>query len=91
MPIRLHWLTKSISATMQFRQPLFLALCMLASVVANAQKHDAFSFFGYILNNSDPKLGHYTIDFRMSPPKIVKQNKQINFATCCGSCSDSTG
>ena len=76
---------------MALRQIFFVVLSVFFVDVVEAQKHDAFSFFGYIIGGSDPKLGRYAIDFTVSPPKIIKQNKKINFSSYCGSCSDSLG
>jgi len=56
-----------------------------------AQKHDAFSFFGYENDSNLPLFGGGTIDFNYDPPKIFKEKKKIDFSTYCGACSDSVG
>ncbi len=53
---------------MRLRQIFFVVLSMLSGYAGSAQKHDAFSFFGYLSGASDPKLGRGVIDFRVSPP-----------------------
>jgi len=64
---------------------------MLYCATLPAQKHDAFSFFGYDNTSSHPLFGGGTIDFNFTPPKIFKQKKKIDFGSYCGSCSDSLG
>lgn len=56
-----------------------------------AQKHDAFSFFGYENDSNHPLFGGGTIDFNFEPPKIYKEKKKVDFGTYCGACSDSLG
>ena len=56
----------------------------------NAQKHDYNWVTGYEFNAPDP-FGNMRIDFNYSPPKVVKENLKMNFQSCRGSFSDSSG
>ncbi len=56
----------------------------------NAQKHDYNWVTGYEYNAPDP-FGNMRIDFNYSPPKVVKENLKMNFQSCRGSFSDSSG
>ena len=55
-----------------------------------AQKHDHNWVTGFEFNASDP-FGNMRIDFNYSPPKVVVENLKMNFQSCRGSFSDSSG
>jgi hypothetical protein len=55
-----------------------------------AQKHDYNWVTGYDYNYPDPS-GNMRIDFSYSPPKVFKENLKMNFQSCRGSFSDSSG
>ena len=70
---------------------LFLSITMTLLLTGlSAQQHDRLSFMGYG-SSIVPPLGGMVVDFRYSPPRITKQNNQINFYVSAGSCSDSSG
>jgi hypothetical protein len=71
----------------------FFSLLMLSGLALgnlNAQKHDYNWVTGYEYNAPDP-FGNMRIDFNYSPPKVVKENLKMNFQSCRGSFSDSSG
>jgi hypothetical protein len=76
---------------------IFRLMLLLASLLPISglwgQKHDAYLFIGYGVNsgNPNPKFGTATLNFKYSPPKIIKENLKIDFYVACASCSDSSG
>ncbi|MBP6810396.1 MAG: hypothetical protein KA138_02675 [Saprospiraceae bacterium] len=70
---------------------VFTLLFIFIWTMLPAQKHDAFSFFGYENDSNHPLFGGGTIDFNFEQPKIYKEKKKVDFGTYCGACSDSLG
>lgn len=68
-----------------------LLLLFLQFTDTEAQKHDAFTFFGYDSDDIYPIFGGVTVDFNFSPPYMYKEQKKIDFSSYCGACSDSLG
>lgn len=67
---------------------ILIAWLALSSLVA--QKHDYNWVTGFDYNYPDP-FGNLRIDFNFVPPKVFKENLKMNFQSCRGSFSDSSG
>ena len=55
-----------------------------------AQKHDYSWVTGYSFNGPEP-FGNLRIDFNYKPPIVIKENLNMNFQSCRGAFSDSSG
>jgi hypothetical protein len=69
---------------------LFISIAWFTLGSLYAQKHHYNWVTGYEFNAPEP-FGNMRIDFNYSPPKVIKENLKMNFTTCSGSFSDSSG
>ena len=66
---------------------IYFIFCLSGQL--HAQKHDYNWIFGY--GPTAPGFGNSILDFNHSPPLVSGVDWAVNFASCGGSCSDSTG
>lgn len=70
---------------------LTIAILLLISIQASAQKHDNLLLFGYDNNTTDPRWGGMVLDFSEMPPKQYPQKRKIDMGFYVITGIDSSG
>jgi DNA-binding beta-propeller fold protein YncE len=70
---------------------LVLSINFLLTLPCFAQNHDHFWFFGYNNGLPEPYFGGSVVDFNSDPPRVFRQDKEMNFDMTLASTCDSIG